>query len=150
MFVTTVIYILIFILSGPNKYITLKIIYSLFLALYWLFAIIYISWFLFNRFKAHSRLRTIFQEAVNLENRQYLIFNDQGITLINEDSTLELHWNYFSTYMEDDTTIYILTSGDSSLLFSYTEAEIGRDNLKALKNIVKQKLTPHNIPLKLK
>jgi hypothetical protein len=91
--------------------------------------------------RRNSSIEKVIQSKMN-EDRDYVVsFDDDHFFIRSNDFKLELDWNYFKAYLESEKAIFLFPEGSLYDAYSFTENEIGDENLANLRKIVKGKLT---------
>ena len=138
---TTIIFS-VFLLTAGNSFIEFKAIFSLMLLLGWLTALLLAISFFLKRSKDFSKLRKAYAKVLEKPQQEYLIFDEDKITIVATDFKTELNWSYYGCYfLEDGTRLYLFIRDGYSISY-FSPTKIGAENFNTLNQIVQKKLQP--------
>ena len=137
---TTIGFILLYTVTDANSFIVLKGASFILIGLMWLTAVIIILW-LFIKIHRHSRLvDSLMQAALNTEIEYYITFDEDKLTFITNEVKTEVVWSYWHGYAEVEEMLVLFVKGYLYSTNTFSDAEIGLENLEQLKAIVRRKV----------
>jgi hypothetical protein len=138
----TIVIFLVFLFTASYSFIVFKAVFSCLLFLAWLTTLLLAILFFLKRSKDFSKLRNAYDKVLEKPQQQYVIFDEDKITISATDFKTELNWSYYGCYfLEDGAQLYLFVRNSYSITY-YSSKKIGAENFNTLKQIVQTKLKP--------
>lgn len=134
------VYLLLFTATKANDFITPKAVFTILLALIWLYLLFYIINYLNKIIKRNSAINKIIEKALNVNETVNLSFDNEKLIIDTGQCSTDLKWSYFKAYLENLNSIFLFPEGSLYSCMSISMSDIGEENYSDLKCIVKEKI----------
>lgn len=140
--VLSLIICILFFFTNPNSLITLKAVFFTLLGLAWLCALIFIFWHFLKWEKKKNRIKAVIDAEIHNGKNYFMSYKDDGITHTSDNYNVELKWDHFVGYLNNNDAVFLFPQGSLYSCISFSQSEIGIENLNNLLELVKK-----NVPI---
>jgi len=136
----TVAVIIFHIVTDADTLIVTRVMSLVILALMYVAALIVLIRDAIRRSRHVGKIDRLLKNALDNEISMSIQFTTETITFITDKVKSEIAWTYWNGYREVDGNVFLFIKDGLYNATSFSAAEIGEDNLEALRSIVKGKL----------
>jgi hypothetical protein len=135
----TLFYPLLYFFTSSDRFIELKAVFMLIIAITWLVSFIFCLFFLWKQYKNKKRLRRFLRGFSEDKLKYGVEIDDEKVTINSNNQTSEYPWTNFIAYHLHKETIYVLNGVSGYYSLYWDRTEMGPEAYSALLELLQRK-----------